>query len=64
MHAEKEKYHVVKAGDTLWDISKKFYNQPAYFQIIADYNKISDPELIFPHQILKIPPEDFVEKNK
>ncbi len=63
LYTGKEEYYVIKYGDTLWNVSKKFYKKPAYYTIIAEYNNISDPELIYPHQILKIPPENIVKKR-
>lgn len=47
-------YKVVR-GDSLWKISVKFYKNGNYWRKIADYNKLSNPNLIFPGQTLKIP---------
>ncbi len=63
LYTGNEKYYVIKYGDTLWNVSKKFYKKPTYYPIIAEYNNISDPELIYPHQILKIPPENIIIKR-
>ena len=34
---------VVEIGDTLDTLSLKYYNNPLYYWIIADYNNIKDP---------------------
>lgn len=51
-------YTVVK-GDTLWNIAKKFYGNGSKYTIIADANgdKIKNPNLIYPGQVLTIPAE-------
>lgn len=47
--------YVVKKGDTLWAISKKFLRDPGYWPEIWDKNqKIRNPHLIFPGDILYI----------
>ncbi len=63
LYTGKEEYYIIKYGDTLWDVSKKFYKNPTYFKIIAEYNNIINPELIYPHQILKIPPLNSIAKK-
>ncbi len=45
----------VKAGDTLFSISRKFYNDPAMRHLIMENNKISDPNQMKVGQILLIP---------
>lgn len=49
-------YTVVK-GDTLWNIAKKYYGDGKKYTVIADANgeKISNPNLIYPGQVLTIP---------
>lgn len=49
--------HRVVAGDTLSGIADQFYGDPAKFTIIfeANRNQISDPDLIFPGQDLRVP---------
>lgn len=46
-----KKYKVVK-GDVLWKIARK-YNTT--WQKLAEYNKLKNPHLIFPNQIILIP---------
>lgn len=50
-------YTVVK-GDCLWNIAKKFYGDGTKYTVIYDANKgiIKNPSLIYPGQVLTIPP--------
>lgn len=50
-------YTVVK-GDCLWNIAKKFYGNGSKYTVIANANKdkIKNPNLIYPGQVLTIPP--------
>ncbi|MEE9309657.1 MAG: LysM peptidoglycan-binding domain-containing protein [Cocleimonas sp.] len=49
------KRYVVKKGDTLWGISHKFLNNPAYWPEIWDVNqKVRNPHLIYPGDVLYI----------
>jgi len=49
--------YVVKSGDTLSGISKEVYGDPMRYPEIFEANKpmLSDPDLIFPGQVLRIP---------
>ncbi|WZL72884.1 5'-nucleotidase C-terminal domain-containing protein [Clostridiaceae bacterium 35-E11] len=44
--------YVVKAGDVLWKIAKQF---DMSFEKLGEYNKLRDPDLIFPGQKILIP---------
>lgn len=49
------KRYVVKKGDTLWGISNKFLNNPAYWPEVWDVNqKLANPHLIYPGDVLYI----------
>ena len=50
-----EKTHTVVPGDTLWAIAQRKLGNGARFQEIAVLNNISDPNLIFPNQVLRLP---------
>lgn len=50
----KEKSYVVKPGDVLWRIAKKFSTT---WQRLAEYNKLKNPNLIFPGQKILVPAE-------
>jgi nucleoid-associated protein YgaU len=49
--------HVVQPGDTLSKIAQTNYGDPSKYQLIVRANPliISDPDLIFPGQELKVP---------
>lgn len=48
--------HVVKRGDTLDSLALYYYNNPTYYWIIADFNRIQDPyEKLVEGRLLKIP---------
>jgi len=51
-----QEVHVVKKGDTLWDISEKYYKDNFKWPLIWKYNvHINNPDLIYPKQKLNIP---------
>jgi hypothetical protein len=46
----------IKKGDTLWGISKRFYKNPFKWPVIWKYNTyITNPDLIYPKNFVKIP---------
>ena len=46
----------IKKFDTLDSIALRFYNNPTYYWIIADYNRIQDPYVkLVPGNTLKVP---------
>lgn len=51
------KNHTVVSGDTLWAIAKKHYGNGAEYTKIfnANKDKIKNPDLIYPGQVLTIP---------
>ena len=51
-------FHTVVSGDTLSKIAKKFYGNPNKYPAIFEANKpmLSDPNKIYPGQVLRIPP--------
>ena len=60
-HADEDKvtFHKVESGDTLSAISKKVYGDANKYNIIFEANKpmLSDPNKIYPGQMLRIPAE-------
>ena len=53
-------YHDVVRGDTLSAIAKKYYGDANKYMVIFEANKpmLKDPDLIYPGQVLRIPPLD------
>lgn len=55
-------YHTVKKGDSLSKIAKEVYDDPMKYNVIFEANKpmLKDPDLIYPGQVLRIPPKETV----
>lgn len=55
--ASSGKTYTVKSGDCLWKIAKQFYGNGAQYTKIynANTDKIKNPNLIYPGQVLTIP---------
>lgn len=51
-------FYEVKKGDNLSKIAKQFYGNPNKYPVIFEANKpmLKDPDLIYPGQMLRIPP--------
>jgi nucleoid-associated protein YgaU len=51
-------YHTVESGDTLSKIAKAHYGDPMKYPVIFEANKpmLTDPDKIYPGQVLRIPP--------
>lgn len=47
--------HIVKKGETLWAIAKKYYNNGKKYTVIANKNNIKKPYVIYPNQKLIVP---------
>lgn len=48
--------HIVKDGDNLWKISKQYYGKGSEYKRIVEANpEITNPQIIYPGQIIKIP---------
>ena len=57
--AAAEKSYTVRAGDCLWSIAEKYYGSGAQYKRLAAANpEIANPNLIYPGQVLTIPPSD------
>ncbi|HRO10755.1 peptidoglycan-binding protein LysM [Amaricoccus sp.] len=52
-------FHTVVKGDTLWKISEKTLGSGARYKEIFEANRpmLSDPDKIYPGQVLRIPPK-------
>lgn len=49
--------YTIKSGDTLWDIATRYYGDGSQYNKIynANRNVISNPDLIYPGQVITIP---------
>lgn len=56
-NAPSAKSYTVKKGDCLWNIAKKYYGSGSKYKEIfsANHGQISNPNLIYPGQVLTIP---------
>lgn len=54
------KYYTVEKGDTLSKIAKEMYGDAMKYPVIFEANKpmLTNPDLIYPGQLLRIPPQD------
>ncbi len=53
--AEEGQIYTIKKGDTLWDLSQRFMNDPYYWPNVWSKNpQITNPHLIFPGQKIRI----------
>lgn len=59
-HAPSASSYTVVKGDTLWGIAKRYYGDGALYTKLANANveQISNPNLIFPGQVLTIPSKE------
>jgi len=55
--AEEADFHTVAPGDTLWAVAEKIYGDGSRYTEIFEANRpmLSDPDLIFPGQVLRCP---------
>ncbi|NOY15133.1 MAG: LysM peptidoglycan-binding domain-containing protein [bacterium] len=58
-----EATYIVKKGDMLWWLSKRFYNNPYLYVKVAKYNNIKTPSLIEVGQVIKFPPKQVLLKS-
>ncbi len=57
VEVEEADLYTVTSGDTLWDLSKKFYNEPGKYMAIFEANRpmLSDPNHLFPGMVIRVP---------
>lgn len=51
---ETPRTHTVQRGDTLWAIAKKYLNDGRLNKRLAEINNISNPDLIYPGQVIRL----------
>ena len=58
--ADPSHFHTVAPGDTLWAVAEKVYGDGSRYPEIFEANKpmLSDPDLIYPGQVLRCPMGD------
>lgn len=58
--AAEPRFHTVSKGDTLWAVATKEYGNGSKYNVIFEANKpmLSDPDKIYPGQVLRIPELD------
>lgn len=58
--ADEAHFHTVAPGDTLWAVSEKVYGDGSRYTEIFEANKpmLTNPDLIFPGQVLRCPMDD------
>ncbi|GMO63922.1 MAG: hypothetical protein Ta2A_11400 [Treponemataceae bacterium] len=47
----------VTTGDTLWDISASYYQNPWMYRPVASYNGITDPDYVNSGTVVRLPPQ-------
>lgn len=55
-------FYTVEDGDTLWDIAAAYSKNPYDYNLVAEDNKIIDPDLIYPGQRLRLQKKLKVDK--
>lgn len=54
--------YTMKEGDTLWDLSAKYYNDPTLYSVFLEVNNIDNPRTIPVGQVIIIPAFDDMKK--
>jgi hypothetical protein len=59
-----ERIYIVEEGDTLWDISEQFFEDPHYWPVMWAFNpQITNPHWIYPGDYVVIFPKNLTEKG-
>ena len=58
MTGDDNTFYTVRRGDCLWIIARNFLRRGVLFTMIAERNNITNPDLIYPDQLLQIPMKD------
>ncbi len=58
-----EEIYLVKKGDTIFGICFRKYKNTKYISFIAEYNNLSDKNLIEVGQEIKLPSEEYIKQN-
>ncbi|GJL61826.1 MAG: peptidoglycan-binding protein [Nitrospirales bacterium] len=52
---DKRRHHIVKDGDSLWQLAYQAYGDSRQWRVLADENNIDDPNILHPGDVLTIP---------
>jgi hypothetical protein len=59
-----ERIYIVEEGDTLWDISEQFFEDPHYWPVMWAFNpQITNPHWIYPGDYVVIFPKNLTEQG-
>jgi nucleoid-associated protein YgaU len=56
--------HTVIVGDTLWNISLKYYGSGFDWPTLQKINGLSNPDLLFPNMVLDVPTKPTIEMGQ
>ena len=54
--SDRTKRRVFKADESLWAMAAREYGEPRYWRLIARHNRIANPRLLRPGDIISLPP--------
>ncbi len=57
-----QKTYTMKSGDTLWELSNKFYGDPTLYPIFLEVNNITNPRTIPTGKVIIVPNVDEIKK--
>lgn len=57
-----EKTYTMKEGDTLWELSSKYYNDPTLYPVFLEVNNIDNPRMIPVGRVIIVPGFDDMKK--
>ena len=56
--------HEVAPGEYLWKIAEEHYGSGEYAWDLARWNNVPNPDLIYPGQVLEVPPPEELERSR
>ena len=56
--ADRSELHELSADESLWQLAAEKYNQPKYWRLIAEHNRIANPRRVSAGTMLVLPPLD------
>ena len=49
-----KQYHIMKKGESLWDVAQNYYGDPYLYPKIIELNKLSSPDFIEPGTKIRV----------